>query len=53
MTSSKPRVGAPVEEMSFPVSGGQGSITIGQPKERLDDAFRVPTAGIARAASGS
>lgn len=34
MTSPKPSVGAPVEHMSFAISGGEGSISIGQPKER-------------------
>ncbi len=34
MTASKPRVGTPVEKLSFPVVDGEGSISIGWPKER-------------------
>jgi len=34
MTDSKPRVGAPLGEFSFPVVGGTGSISVGQPKDR-------------------
>lgn len=34
MTSSKPRVGAPVEILDFPTVDREGSITIGQPKDR-------------------
>jgi peroxiredoxin len=33
MTSHKPRVGVPVEQMGFPLLGG-GSVTIGAPKDR-------------------
>ncbi len=33
MTSAKPRVGAPVAEMQFPLLGG-GSVTIGAPGDR-------------------
>lgn len=33
MTSHKPRVGAPVDQTSFPLLGG-GSVTIGAPKDR-------------------
>ncbi|WP_298818985.1 redoxin domain-containing protein [uncultured Roseibium sp.] len=34
MSSPKPRVGERLEEMSFPVLGREGSITVGQPKDR-------------------
>lgn len=34
MTSPKPNVGAKIEEMSFPVVGKAGTITIGQQKDR-------------------
>lgn len=34
MNSTKPRVGEPVEQLSFPVADGEGSISIGQPKDR-------------------
>ncbi|MEP2783874.1 MAG: redoxin domain-containing protein [Pseudoruegeria sp.] len=34
MTSSKPNVGAKVEEMSFPIVGSEDIVTIGQQKDR-------------------
>lgn len=34
MTGPKPRVGVQVDELSFPIAGGEGSISIGQPKDR-------------------
>jgi peroxiredoxin len=34
MTNSKPNVGAKIEEMSFPVSGKDATISIGQEKDR-------------------
>jgi len=34
MTAAKPRVGAHVDELSFPAADGGGSISIGQPKDR-------------------
>jgi len=34
MTAPKPRVGAQVDELSFPAVDGGGSIAIGQPKDR-------------------
>lgn len=34
MTLSKPRVGAHVDDLSFPVAGEERSITVGQPRDR-------------------
>lgn len=34
MTSTKPRVGEPLGEFSFPLAGQDGSISVGQPKDR-------------------
>ena len=34
MTVAKPRVGAQIDELSFPATDGGGSVTIGQAKDR-------------------
>ncbi|PLW78270.1 redoxin domain-containing protein [Cohaesibacter celericrescens] len=34
MIANKPRVGEPVDKLSFSVADGEGSIAIGQPKDR-------------------
>ncbi|MEM7522332.1 MAG: redoxin domain-containing protein [Pseudomonadota bacterium] len=34
MSATKPRVGAPIDELSFPAVDGGGSISIGRPKDR-------------------
>ena len=34
MTNAKPLVGAPVSEMSFPIAGREGSVTVGHAKDR-------------------
>lgn len=39
MTTAKPNVGAPIEQMSFPCLGSAESVTIGQPKERWTMVF--------------
>lgn len=39
MTSAKPRVGAPVEPMSFVVTADGSTVTIGQPSERWTMVF--------------
>ncbi|MEP0943988.1 MAG: redoxin domain-containing protein [Rhizobiaceae bacterium] len=34
MTDSKPRVDQPLGEFNFPITGGDGSVTVGAPKDR-------------------
>lgn len=34
MTATRPRVGMPIDELSFPLAESTGSISIGQPKDR-------------------